>query len=81
MAGFQWDIKLFKLREKDKGTAKKSELNATDQRVTALEEAVQIITEGGEVVMGSYFAGDWTDYTNTEDVVLFGAWTASAASA
>ena len=79
MAGFQWDIKLFKLREKDKGTAKKSDLNTTNQRVTALEEAVQIIEQGGEIAMGSFFCGDWTDYTNTTDVILFGAWTAETA--
>ena len=46
-----------------------------ETRVDALETAVGIIQEGGEVVQGGYFCGDWTD----EDVgaIHFGAWSAS----
>lgn len=47
-----------------------------ETRVDALETAVGIIEEGGEVVQGGFFCGDWTD-ENT-GAIIFGAWTASA---
>ena len=46
-----------------------------ESRVDNLEEAVQIIESGGEIMMGSYICGDWTDYDDG-DVVEFADWTA-----
>ena len=46
-----------------------------ETRVDALETAVGIIEEGGEVVQGGYFCGDWTD--ENVDAIHFGAWSAS----
>jgi len=46
-----------------------------ETRVDALETAVGIIQEGGEVVQGGYFCGDWTD--ENVDAIIFGAWSAS----
>lgn len=46
-----------------------------ESRVDNLEEAVQIIQTGGEIMMGSYICGDWTDYDDG-DVVEFADWTA-----
>ena len=46
-----------------------------ESRVDNLEEAVQIIQTGGEIMMGSYICGDWTDYDD-DDVVEFADWTA-----
>jgi len=46
-----------------------------ETRVDALETAVGIIQEGGEVVQGGYFCGDWTD--EEDGAIIFGAWSAS----
>ena len=53
------------------------EISSAKARLTALEEAVQIIQAGGEILMGSYICGDWTDWDDG-NTVMFGAWTASA---
>lgn len=44
-----------------------------ETRVDALEIAVGIIEEGGEVVQGGFFCGDWTD--ENVGAINFGAWT------
>ena len=46
-----------------------------EPRIDALETAVGIIEEGGEVTQGGFFCGDWTD-ENTS-AIIFGAWSAS----
>ena len=46
-----------------------------DDRVDALETAVGILEEGGEIAQGTYLCGDWTD-ENT-GAIIFGEWTAS----
>ena len=51
------------------------DIEALDDRVDNLEEAVQIIQAGGEILMGSYICGDWTDW-NDNETVMFGDWTA-----
>ncbi|MBQ7731587.1 MAG: hypothetical protein IJT68_07110 [Lentisphaeria bacterium] len=53
------------------------EISSAKARLTALEEAVQIIQAGGEILMGSYICNDWTDWDDG-NTVMFGAWTASA---
>lgn len=53
------------------------EIDSAKARLNALEEAVQIIQAGGEILMGSYICGDWTDWDDG-DTVMFGAWTATA---
>ena len=54
-----------------------AEIQSAKTRLTELEEAVQIIQAGGEILMGSYICGDWTDWDDG-DTVMFGAWTATA---
>lgn len=41
-------------------------------RVTAAEENISIITEGGTPVQGTYSFGDWSH----DNIVEFAAWTA-----
>lgn len=53
------------------------EISSAKTRLTTLEEAVQIIQEGGEILMGSFICNDWTDWDDG-NTVMFGAWTASA---
>ncbi len=53
------------------------EISSAKTRLNALEVAVQIIQEGGEILMGSYICNDWTDWDDG-NTVMFGAWTASA---
>ena len=52
------------------------DLSALDDRVDALETAVGILEEGGEIAQGTYLCGDWTD-ENT-GAIIFGEWTAAA---
>jgi len=59
-------------------TGLSDDVETIDSRVDALETAVGILEEGGQLMQGSYILGRWTPVP--ESSMLFGRWTPITAS-